>query len=164
MTTHSMIWCGFCQDRPAIGRMIVMRDESREIIDEIDGADGYACDLHGRSWTGIPVEHEDDATQGVLQYVHPDFAQVTEEQIQNFSGEKTCCECGDPTTPMPVWLAERIIRANPDLVLQQNYQWEGICYDCAHKSQCPHCGEGETHDSDDEGDEPSGWEGHAFLH
>ena len=154
--------------------MVVMRDESREVVDQLVGAEGRACDLHGRAWTGSPItKHRDNGTSesdetsepdeivGVLQYVHPDFDQVTEDYIQDFAGEKICCQCGDPTDPMPVWLAERILRAHPDLVITGKFRWEGICFKCAHKEQCSSC----NSDGDDEdGDTQDGWEGHAFLH
>lgn len=146
--------------------MVVMRDESREIISEIVGVDGRACDLHGRAWTGVPVaEHEDDEHIAVLQYVHPDYEQVTEDHITDFAGEKVCAECGDPTEEMPLWIAERILRAYPDLVLGKDFRWEGICHDCAHKEQCPHCSHQNPHDEDDdEEDEHDGWQAHPFLH
>lgn len=137
--------------------MIVMRDESREVIDEITGPDGRACDLHGRGWTGCPVAEHEDGYIAVLQYVHPDFEQVTEEQIQDFAGEKTCHQCGDPTEPLPVWLAERIIRAYPELVLGGNFRWEGICKACAkayHDETCQHC---KDNPSDDEDTDEDGW-------
>lgn len=159
MTPKDLIWCGFCEDRPAVGRMIVMRDESRDIIAELGGSDGRACDLHGRAWTGVPVaEHEDDETSAVLQYVHPDFEQVTEEHIQDFAGEKTCSECGDPTEPMPIWVAERVLRAHPDIVLEHNFRWEGICFECAHKGHCPNCA-----DHSDDDDHPDGWQADPYL-
>lgn len=121
-----------------------MKNESREVIDELVGPDGRACDLHGRGWTGTVVGEHDSGFTVVLQYVHPDFEQVTEDQIQDFSGEKTCAKCGDPTEPLPVWLSERLIRAYPGLVLSDDYSWEGICKRCAkehHDRTCTQCGD-----------------------
>jgi len=117
-----------------------MKDQSRDQISEIIGSDGAACDMHGRHWTGVPVsEREETDEKAVLQYVHPDYVQVTENHIIDFAGEKICAVCGDPTEEMPLWVAERVIRAYPGLVLEQNYRWEGICHSCAHQSDCPHC-------------------------
>lgn len=142
--------------------MIVMRQHSCDVIADIDGPDGRACDLHGRAWTGVPVaEHEDDEEiVAVLQYVHPDWEQVTEAHIVDFAEEKLCADCGDPTEEMPRWVAERILRANPFLVLDVDDRWEGICFECAHKNQCPHCAE----DDEDDEDEGEGWQAHPYLH
>jgi len=141
--------------------MIVMKDQSRDVIDTITGDDGAACDLHGRHWTGIPVAaHDDTGDVAVLQYVHPDFERVTESHIIDFADEKTCCECGDATAPLPLWVAERILRACPNLVLEPG-RWEGICRACAHKAGCPICREEENHDSDEDVD---GWQSHPYLH
>ena len=122
--------------------MIVMLDESRqEAITSVDTPTN-ACDLHGRSWTGNPVgEDESTGVVAVLQYVHPDWEQVSEKHVTDFSGEKTCSMCGDPTSPMPLWLAERILRMHPQLVTEEGYRWEGICDECAHDHGCPHCGD-----------------------
>lgn len=120
--------------------MVVMRDQTRDQIAEIDGENGRACDLHGRAWTGVPVASQDETGEvAVLQYVHPAFIQVTEQHIADFADEKTCTECGDPTDPMPLWVAERILRAHPELVLDMDYRWEGICAECAERGGCPHC-------------------------
>jgi len=148
MTTHDLTWCCFCQDRPAIGRMVVMRDKSREQVSEITGPEGAACDLHGRSWTGVPVATDTDTKEfAVLQYVHPEFSQVTEEDMANFAQEKICAECGDPTDPLPLWVAERILRAHPKLVLESEWRWDGICGDCAERIACPDCNDGLDEDS-----------------
>jgi hypothetical protein len=90
----------------------------------------------------------------VFQYVHPNYELVTQQHIDEFSGEKTCCECGDPTEPMPVWLAERILKAHPYLVLELDHRWEGICSECAQICHCPHCSG--QHTEDDSDDEDSG--------
>ena len=147
MTVHEPIWCGFCEDRPSVGQMILMADKTREVLPINQEAPTNACDLHGRSWTGTPVgEDTTTDTVVVLQYVHPDWEQVTEQDIVDFSGEKTCSMCGDPTSPMPLWLAERILRMHPQLVTEEGFRWEGICDDCAHTHGCPHCGDDETDD------------------
>lgn len=151
MTIQEPVWCAFCEDRPAIGRMVVMRDQTRDMIAEINGENGVACDLHGRAWTGVPVAaHDESGEVAVLQYVHPDFEKVTELHITDFASEKTCIECGDPTDPMPMWVAERILKAHPGLVLDMDYRYEGICGECAENTGCPHCDgrpdDGEDHD------------------
>ena len=140
MTTNEIVWCCFCQDRPAVGRMIVMVDQSREEISEITGPEGAACNLHGRSWTGVPVATDKTTNEfAVLQYVHPDFSRVTESHMHNFSQEKICGDCGDPTDPLPLWAVERILRARPGLVLESECRWDGICADCAARTACPDC-------------------------
>jgi hypothetical protein len=164
MSLIKHIWCSFCEDRPAVGRMVVMIDRSRHKVQDVIGDDGAACDLHGRAWTGVPIASKEETGEyAVLQYVHPDFIKVTEEHIQAFAVEKTCSECGDPTDPLPLWAAERILMANPHLVLEQEFRWEGICIDCAHKNNCPHCAEKDGEDDgDDETDGPSST--HPYCH
>ena len=160
MTINEPIWCSFCEDRPAVGQMIVMQDKSRIEISAVPGTDGVACDLHGRAWTGVPVaSHDGTGEFAVLQYVHPEFENVTETHIVEFAGEKTCSECGDPTEAMPLWVAERILRAHPQLVLSDEYRWEGICVECAENNACPHCADDDEHD-DGGGDE--GWNTHPY--
>jgi len=150
--------------------MVIMRDKSCDMISKINGAEGAACDLHGRHWTGVPVAaHDDSGEYAVLQYVHPDYIKVTERQIADFAAEKLCSVCGDPTEEMPLWVVERILKAHPYLVLQHNLEWEGICQDCAKKNACPHCDEkhdeGVDDDEDDNGDGGSdGWMTHPYCH
>lgn len=141
MTMIEHVWCSFCEDRPAIGRMVLMRDETREQIGELSSEDSAACDLHGRAWTGVTVAaHETDDDYAVLQYVHPAYAMVTETHIVAFAAEKTCSECGDPTEPIPLWAVDRILKAHPYLVLDSDERrWEGICHECAKNNACPHC-------------------------
>jgi len=141
--------------------MVVMRDQSREKLHEIIGDDGAACDLHGRSWTGVPVaSNEDTGEYAVLQYVHPDYVHVTEEQTLAFASEKTCAECGDPTEPLPLWAVDRILMAHPYLVLEHDeFRWEGICFECAHKNSCPHCSE-----KDEGGEDGETWSTHPYCH
>lgn len=129
----------------------MMRDQSREQISAISGKEGGACDLHGRHWTGAPIaEREVDGEKAVLQYVHPDYIQVTESHLCDFAAEKTCAVCGDPTEEMPLWVAERILKACPGLVLEKGYRWEGVCQSCARESGCSHCaGEPDADDWDD---------------
>lgn len=142
MTVSEPIWCEFCEDRPAIGRMILMVNETRIEVAPADVGLPYtrACDLHGRAWTGTRVgKNEETGEVAVLQYVHPDWIQVTEQQLVEFSGEKTCSVCGDPTDPMPLWVAERILKMHPEIVIEEGFRWEGICDECAHLHGCPHC-------------------------
>jgi hypothetical protein len=151
MIVNNLIWCCFCQDRPAVGRMVVMRDESREQISEITGPEGAACDMHGRAWTGAPVNDGDISHEfAVLQYVHPDFSRVTESDIVNFGQDETCGDCGGPTDPIPLWAVERILRAHPSLVLDSEWEWDGICITCSDNNTCSDCG-----DSLDDEDESS---------
>jgi len=154
-------WCSFCEDRPAIGRMVIMRDRSRDQISEIRGEDGAACDLHGRAWTGTPVAaNEDTGGYAVLQYVHPDYIKVTEQHIADFACEKTCSECGDPAEPLPLWAVDRILMAHPYLVLDTDeFRWEGICQECASRHACPHCGD--KSEEDEDGNNPSP---HPYCH
>lgn len=155
MSDHGIVWCAFCEDRPAIGHMVVMKDRSREVISELDDTDGRACDLHGRNWTGVPVGANDETGDViVLQYVHPDWDQVTEDHIRDFADEKTCVQCGDPTEKMPMWVAERILRAHPDLVIGMGYRWDGICHECAENTGCKHWDDDGPDDSETIGD---GW-------
>lgn len=147
MTVNEPIWCEFCEDRPAVGRMILMINETRTEIAPVVEGPTYACDLHGRAWTGTPVgENGETGEKAVLQYVHPDWIQVTEKQLVDFSGEKTCSVCGDPTDPMPLWVAERILRMHPEIALDEGFRWEGICDDCAHTHGCPHCDDENDHE------------------
>ena len=150
------VWCSFCEDRPAMGRMVVMEDRSSVQISEISGKNGAACDLHGRAWTGVPISAGDvTGLFAVLQYIHPDYEQVTVEHISEFASEKVCCKCGDPTEPLPVWAVERILKAYPYLVLSDDLGWEGICQQCALDSGCPHC-------VDDDNDDHSAC--HPYCH
>lgn len=149
MTVSEPIWCEFCEDRPAIGRMILMVNETRIEVSPADVGLPYtrACDLHGRAWTGTRVgKNEETGEVAVLQYVHPDWILVTEEQLVEFSGEKTCSVCGDPTDPMPLWVAERILKMHPEIVLDEGFRWDGICGDCAHIHGCPHCDDENDHE------------------
>lgn len=142
MKTTEVVWCTFCQDRPAIGRMVIMKDESREQLGVIEGLEGAACDLHGREWTGTPVAtDETNGEVAVLQYVHPDYQKVTEQLIEEFSGDQVCAQCGDPIEPMPIWVADRILRAHPRLVLDKELKWEGLCQDCGEAALCDCDGE-----------------------
>jgi hypothetical protein len=128
--------------------MVIMVDRSRELVGDVPGDAGAACDLHGREWTGHPIEPQTaTGPEVVLQYVHPNFDQVTEDHVIDFAGEKTCSKCGDPTEAMPLWISERILRARPNLVLEESYRWEGICHECAGSEGCPHCED----DLDDDG-------------
>jgi len=137
-----------------------MRDKSRDQISELSGHDSAACDLHGRAWTGVPVAaSEDSGDYAVLQYIHPDFEQVTESHLQAFAGEKLCHKCGDPTEPIPLWAVERILKAHPYLVLKPDFLWEGICYQCAHDSECSNC-KGEDEDDEHEDD---GWQSQPYC-
>lgn len=124
------VWCSFCQDRPAVGRLVVMQDHTRTILGELDGPNGVACDLHGRAWTGsyIATNNKTGAV-AVLQYVHPDFEKVTEKQIVDFSRQQVCSQCGKPIEGMPLWFAERILRAYPQLVFGGG-EWDMTCPDC----------------------------------
>ena len=125
-----------------------MINETRQVIAPIADGPTWACNLHGRAWTGTPVgKNEDTDETAVLQYVHPDWVQVTEKQIVEFSAEKTCSNCGDPTSPMPLWVAERILRMHPEIVIEEGYTWDCICDECAHMHGCPHCDD-ETDDED----------------
>jgi len=130
-----------------------MRDKTRDQISELNPDHGAACDLHGRAWTGVPVAaSEASGDYAVLQYVHPAYAKVTEGDIVAFSAEKTCCECGDPTDPLPLWVVDRILMANPYLVLDvddDGERWEGICQECASEKSCPHCSEEEGNEDED---------------
>jgi hypothetical protein len=158
MTINEPIWCAFCNDRPAVGRMVIMKDQSRDQISVVAGVDGCACDLHGRAWTGVPLSsHETTGEVAVFQYVHPDFEQVTENHTIDFAGEKVCTKCGDPTEPMPLWVADRILKAYPSLVLDQGYCWDGICHECAQESECAHCDQKVEDDED-------GYQAHPYLH
>jgi hypothetical protein len=141
MENNDLIWCCFCQDRPAVGRMVVMRDESREQISEILGPEGAACDLHGRARTGVPVDDGGIAHEfQVLQYVHPDFSRITESDIVSFAQDEVCAECRGPTNPIPLWAVERILRAHPSLVLDPEWEWDGVCVTCAENNMCSDCG------------------------
>ena len=156
ISMNDPIWCSFCEDRPAVGRMVIMADRSRELIGDVPGDDGAACDLHGKAWTGHPIASRGSVDQvAVLQYVHPDYDQVTEDHIVDFAGEKICVKCGDPTEEMPLWVSERILRARPALALEESYQWEGICHECAASDGCPHC-EDDRDDRDDRDDDDAG--------
>lgn len=129
--TDGIVWCAFCEDRPAVGRMILMKDESREVIGEVDPDIGAACDLHGRAWTGAPVGgNEETGEIAVLQYLHPNFEQVTEKDIVDFAADTICSVCGDPMGPIELWVAERVLRANPHIVLDKEFRWDSICGDC----------------------------------
>lgn len=136
-----------------------MLDRSNDQITALTPSDGAACDLHGRAWTGVPVATNEDGESAVLQYVHPDWAKVTPAQISAFQAEKTCCECGDPTDELPDWVANRILMACPNIVLEEASRWEGICAPCAHKKVCPHCG-----DKDEEDEDGNLWSTHPYCH
>jgi len=142
-----------------------MEDKSCHQISEIRGEDGRACDLHGRAWTGVPVA-ANEATGGyaVLQYIHPDYTQVTLQHISAFSTEKICCECGDPTEPLPKWAVERILKAHPYLVLKNDYRWDGICYRCANDSVCPHCSGKDGDEDENDTEEEEGFSSHPYCH
>jgi len=112
--------------------MVVMKDRSRDQISVIDGNEGVACDLHGRSWTGEPIgTNEKTGEVAVFQYVHPDYEQVTEPDTIKFAGEKICTDCGGPTEPMPLWVADRILKAHPRLAFDCGHTFAGICHECA---------------------------------
>ena len=139
MADNEPVWCAFCEDRPAIGRMVLMRDESREQVGELKSDVSAACDLHGRAWTGAPVGESDDCKVAVLQYVHPEFEKVTEKDIIAFAADGSCSMCGDPMGPIELWVAERILRAHPQAVLDKDYRWEPLCGNCADECDCDHC-------------------------
>jgi hypothetical protein len=114
-----------------VGHMIVMVDGSSEQVGALSIEEGAACDMCGRSWTGATISEssEEDGRVAVLQYLHPDFDALTEEQIHNFTLEHACSQCGDPTEELPRWAAERVLRANPHLALADRY--DAICEACA---------------------------------
>ena len=143
--------------------MVIMRDQSRDQICAIDGNDGRACDLHGRAWTGTTAAiHDDEDVVAVLQYVHPDFVKVTEAHIVDFAEERVCKQCGDATEPMPLWLADRILKAYPGLVLMDGYYWEGLCRQCSPVDGCPHCEKQSGDDDDDDANDQ--YPTHPYLH
>lgn len=113
-----------------VGSMVVMLDETSEQVGSLALDEGGACDRCGRSWTGAKIaERDDDNKIAVLQYLHPDFEKLTTDQISEFAAERACSQCGDPTEELPRWMAERILRASPHLVLDDNF--EAICEKCA---------------------------------
>lgn len=110
--------------------MIVMVDGSSEQVGAIAVEEGSVCDMCGRAWTGAVVaENIEDDRVAVLQYLHPDFEKVTEQQIRDFASEHACSQCGDPTDELPLWMAERVLRANPHLAMAENF--DAICERCA---------------------------------
>lgn len=124
------VWCAMCADRPMVGHMIVMLDGTTEQIGEITLDEGAVCDLCGRSWTGAVIaESGDDGRAAVLQYLHPDFEKLTESQIKEFAAEHICSQCGDPTDELPLWVAERVLKASPHLAMADEI--DAICEKCA---------------------------------
>lgn len=131
-----------------VGHMIVMLDCSTEEIGGISIDEGGACDRCGRSWTGAPIaEATDDGRIAVLQYMHPDFSKITEAHVRDFASEHACSQCGDPTEELPYWMAERVLRANPRLGLDEEFN--AICERCAANFFADETGqEGTDHDAD----------------
>lgn len=134
MPPEEPIWCAFCQDRPMVGRMIVMIDGTNEQVGTIDIDEGAACNMCGRSWTGAKVAEvteagSDDERVAVLQYEHPDYVKITDRHIREFAAEHACSQCGDHTEELPLWAADRVLRASPHLALDEEF--DAICATCA---------------------------------
>ena len=142
------LWCAFCEDRPALGRMIIVGEGTQDILGDLPPETGAACDNCGRNYSGAEVgKNKETGRVGVLQYEHDDFSKITEEDIVRFLAAQKCVVCED-TWEIERWAAERILRQSPSSILDEGQvTWTAVCERCAALGLCPCCQEDDDYES-----------------